>query len=136
MILSSGGGGHFRCRLSSRVSCGLASTLCTMGSCLSAGSVGDTPTRESSAERDTQERDADQHKICNDYMRHLHCCYLYERDRNLLLECSNRDLIVLLGKYAAERESKEVGCATSEQPKRQYTMGQTSEDGYTYMSLQ
>ena len=102
-----------------------------MGLCFSARSDEGNPSQES-----TQERDTDQHKICDAYMRHLHCCYLYERDRNLLLECSNRDLIVLLGKCAFERESKEAAHAASEQPKHQFAMRPATEDGYTYMSLQ
>ena len=101
-----------------------------MGSCLSARGAGSVPSEESEHKEDASK----QHVICDARIRKLKRAYRREHDRNFFLECSNRDLIVLLGRSAFEREVGGPLCATGGMPLRPLTVKST-EDGYACVSL-
>ena len=101
-----------------------------MGSCLSAGCVGGAPSEESEHVEDA----SNQHVICDARIRNLKRAYHQERDRNLFLEYSNRDLIVLLGRSTFERGVGGPLCANGGVPLHPLTMKST-EDGYACVTL-
>ena len=101
-----------------------------MGSCLSARGVGSVPSEESEHKEDASK----QHVICDARIRNLKRAYRQERDRNFFLECSNRDLIVLLGRSTFECGVGGPLCATGGVPLHPLTMKST-EDGYACVSL-